>query len=42
MNKNKNENKKFEIKKPFFWATLVGYLLGIVSTFVGMTLMEHA
>ena len=40
--KDKISEKNFEIEKPFFWATLFGYFMGIVSTFVGMTLMNHA
>ena len=32
----------FVFEKPHFWSCVVGYALGIISTFVSMILMEHA
>ena len=41
-NKSKLKGKVLEISYPYFKACLVGYALGIIATFVGMTLMDHA
>ncbi len=41
-NFNKKKEKLLKFETPHFWSSVVGYALGIISTFVSMMLMEHA
>ncbi len=41
-NSSKVKEKTLVVVKSYFWACMIGYGLGIVATFIGMTLMNHA
>ena len=41
-NISKIKDKILKFQTPYFWATMIGYGIGIIATFVGMTLMDHA
>lgn len=41
-NVSKLKDKVLKFRTPYFWACMVGYGIGIVATFIGMTLMDHA
>ena len=36
------KSKEFKSSFTFYWTALIGYIMGMISTFIGMTLMDHA
>ena len=39
---NKEKSKEFKSSFTFYWTALLGYTLGMISTFASMLLMDHA
>jgi Signal peptide peptidase len=41
MDNKKSPNKRVSCDRPYFFCVMIGYLAGIIATFIVMTVFEH-